>query len=289
MPYRRRSKLRKARRVLGAVLPALGVALLGFVALGALAATPLRYLVVAPGTLPAVATKEATGLPPQVRPVFRYSVVPGGVYSARELEAALQQNPAAAIHYAGFDVRKARLITTGAAKSYYVSYAYHGDVYWTSYRMLIGPSELLLTDGGSLARARCGNRLSETPKDPVRPTEPSLSAFDELTPAGLAESPALGDIADAEEPALTPGGTVGRAVALTSDAYPARGPFYMPIVVPPLPPATQHRPLRKPARKPRPPAVTPEPSSFVLMATALVFLCLAGINRSRSSQRQNAG
>jgi hypothetical protein len=288
MPYRRRSKLRKARRFLGAVAPAIGLALLGFVALGALAATPLRYLVVAPDALPAVATEAATRLPAQARPVFRYSVIPGGVYSGRELEAALQESPAAAVHYAGFNAPKARVITAGVAKSYYVSYAYHGGIYWTNHKVPIGPSELLLTDGASLARARCGNRLSQTPKDPVRSPEPSLSSFEDLEPAGLAESPAPGNIADTPVPAFGAERTAKPRVALTSGGYPAHGPVYMPIIVPPAPAAPQSGPHRKPARRPRPPAVTPEPPSIVLMGTVLVFLSLAGHYRSRS-KRQNAG
>ena len=42
-------------------------------------------------------------------PVYSYSVIPGGVLSAKELEIALRHDPMAAAHYADFHVELSRL------------------------------------------------------------------------------------------------------------------------------------------------------------------------------------
>src|SRR5215467_132697 len=55
--------------------------------------------------------------------------------------------------------------------------------YWTRRPMRIPNGEVLLTDGRLYARARCGNRISETPLGPaILPpeAEPTQAAFDDL-------------------------------------------------------------------------------------------------------------
>jgi hypothetical protein len=44
------------------------------------------------------------------RPVYPYSVVPGGVEDARELKWVAEHDPIVAAHYAGFDYDHARVV-----------------------------------------------------------------------------------------------------------------------------------------------------------------------------------
>ena len=63
------------------------------------------------------------------RPVYPYSVVPGGVTDARELKWAAQHDPVVASHYAGFDYDHARVVRLLLARAAYVSYRIGNDVY----------------------------------------------------------------------------------------------------------------------------------------------------------------
>lgn len=49
----------------------------------------------------------------------------------------------------------------------YVSYRKNDEVYWTKTKHRIPRGEYVVTDGKSFARARCGNRLSALPQEPV--------------------------------------------------------------------------------------------------------------------------
>jgi hypothetical protein len=44
------------------------------------------------------------------------------------------------------------------------------------------PGEQLLTDGRNEIRARCGNRISDTPQEPTAPKEPEVTEFDRAVP-----------------------------------------------------------------------------------------------------------
>jgi len=45
-----------------------------------------------------------------VRPVYPYSIVPGGIHDPKELERAVEKDPVIAAHYRGFDFRRARVV-----------------------------------------------------------------------------------------------------------------------------------------------------------------------------------
>ncbi|HEX3743914.1 MAG TPA: PEP-CTERM sorting domain-containing protein [Bryobacteraceae bacterium] len=111
-------------------------------------------------------------LPPS-RPNYPYSVIPGGAYSAAELQAALLRDPVAARHYAGFRRSMVRMTESSLSQPVYLSYRIADAVYWTSRPVRLPQGETLLTDGEHYARARCGNRISEAPKTPVNDTEPA--------------------------------------------------------------------------------------------------------------------
>ena len=101
------------------------------------------------------------------RPIYPYSILNSGAYDAEELNTKLHADPVAARHYASFDLRHVRPVTLPAARLAYVSYRKGSDIYWTRKPVFLLAGETLLTDGKLLARARCGNRVSDTPEQPV--------------------------------------------------------------------------------------------------------------------------
>lgn len=95
------------------------------------------------------------------RPVYPYSVIPGGVRSADELSKAVARDAVVRDHYSDFKLDRVRFVTVNEDRYAYVSYRRHDRVFWTQQKLRIAKGEVLLTDGQNWARARCGNRLSE--------------------------------------------------------------------------------------------------------------------------------
>jgi hypothetical protein len=118
---------------------------------------------------------------PQVkaRPVYPYSVVPGGVEDAKELKWAAEHDPVVAAHYAGFDYAHAQIVRLTLARTVYVSYRIGNHIYWTSHRVTLHKGEKLLTDGRMTARTRCANQVQESPQqqqaEATEPTEAQLN------------------------------------------------------------------------------------------------------------------
>ena len=118
------------------------------------------------------------------RPVYAYSVVPGGVKDAHELKWVAEHDPVVASHYAGLDYDRARVVQLAAARSVYVSYRLGNRLYWTHRRVTLKKGETVITDGKVTARSRCGNRVEETPQQATSSAEPPAAKFDEpLMPA----------------------------------------------------------------------------------------------------------
>lgn len=112
-----------------------------------------------------------------LRPSYPYSIVPGGAYSPTELRVAQSKDPVVRKHYLDFDVKQAKLVRLVDDRYQYVSYRVREQVYWTKQRLRIPRGELLLTDRCHYARARCGNRLSDTPHKDLSAQEPPTSAL----------------------------------------------------------------------------------------------------------------
>jgi hypothetical protein len=104
---------------------------------------------------------------PAKRSVYPYSIIRGGAYSAAELDAALRSDPITAAHYAGFDRAHIATVPAAAGRKVYVSYRAKDRIFWTAKAVPLTPGEILLSDGTRQARARCGNRISDTPQQPV--------------------------------------------------------------------------------------------------------------------------
>ena len=113
------------------------------------------------------------------RPVYPYSVVPGGVHDARELKWATEHDPVVAGHYAGFDYGHAHVVKVVLAREVYVSYRIGSKLYWTRHPIRLKKGETLLTDGSMTVRTRCGNRVEEKPQQATSNFEPPAAKFDE--------------------------------------------------------------------------------------------------------------
>jgi hypothetical protein len=112
------------------------------------------------------------------RPVYSYSVVPGGVEDARELKWAANHDPVVAAHYAGFDYDHARVERVTVDQTVFVSYRIGNHIYWTRHRLQLHKGEKLITDGKITARARCANRIEEVPQQLQSASEPPPAKFE---------------------------------------------------------------------------------------------------------------
>jgi hypothetical protein len=139
-------------------------------------------------TAPAGAARRSAQ-PKPGRPVYPYSVIRGGAYSAGELIHALDADPVAARHYAVFRRSLVHTSESRFAGAVYLSYRVGNAVYWTSRAVRVPRGEILLTDGRNYARARCGNRISLTPQTPVSDLEPAPLALDQPSPPASARNP----------------------------------------------------------------------------------------------------
>jgi hypothetical protein len=124
------------------------------------------------------------------RSVYPYSVIRGGAYSIAELDAALDNDLVASAHYAGFHRDSLRMTNAPGPLLKYASYRMGSSVYWTSHPVHVATGESLITDGTSLARARCGNQLSDSPREPVARMEPMEREMETPETPDLNEAPA---------------------------------------------------------------------------------------------------
>ena len=168
------------------------------------------------------------------RPVYPYSVVPGGVRDASELKWAAEHDPVVRSHYAGFDYDHARVVRLVLARTAYVSYRIGNKVYWTRHRVTLKKGETVITDGKVTARSRCANRVEEVPQQATSSSEPPAAKFEEpVHPAGtaVANPPLPFESALLNRPGL-PG--LGPAPPL-SLVDPFGSGTWVPIAPPPLP------------------------------------------------------
>ena len=224
-----------------------------------------------------------------LRPVYPYSVIPGGVYSTEELKRAMFKDPMVREHYAGFDLAAAHLVTTAGERYAYVSYRMGGRLLWTTHKLRIPKGETLLTDGVTFCRTRCGNQLSEFPHRETASPEPPLRLLNlpNFTPSLLADNSVWLD-----EPVVESGAAVPVFEARLTPVLPSSTatvpelPFLPPpvqwftaslIAVPtpvlyPKPSNSKFAPLVQPAsrREVDTPAQVPEPRTLVLAIIALL-------------------
>jgi hypothetical protein len=124
-------------------------------------------------SMPAAAGPEAAA-----RRVYPYSIVPGGVSGAAELARVIRKDRVVAAHYAEFNIDKAHATTVTTPRAVHVSYRKGDQVFWTAKKVMLAEGETLLSDGRSELRARCANRISDTPQLPVEAHAPSSEELD---------------------------------------------------------------------------------------------------------------
>lgn len=229
------------------------------------------------------------------RPIYAYSVIPGGAMNSKELKQALARDPVAASHYAGFHTQSAKPVRLAQARKVYVSYRVGNRIYWTSKKVALHAGETLLSDGAHLVRGRCGNRISELPARPNSPAEP---------PEPVLDAPVLSRVLAYTADLVAPPPIWSEhptpfllALGPASPPMPSNGPFIPPLPVlpccggssapqtptkPPTPPVTPPPPvIPQPGPGPSPnplptsppntpPVATPEPQTLELLCIGLV-------------------
>ncbi len=247
-------------------------------------------------------------------PVYPYSVIPGGVYSTQELKQARSQDVVVAAHFSDFALHKAKIVQSKADNAVYVSYRIHNDIFWTKRKLRLAQGEMLITDGVSYARTRCGNRISETPRAKTSPHEPSVEVLEtpstpgrgiprEAVPTPISIAPEL-ELINFASPLPSPPGAGPEGGILNPPPPASEGGFGLPPIPPillqnsagqlPPPPGggsgggvilTPPPPLPENGGKtPLPPGPpVPEPGTLMLFSSGLAgaYLCL----RRRSKHR----
>lgn len=164
--------------------------------------------------------------------VYPFSVVAGGVESAAEVRAAMKDDPKVAAHYAAIKLAELRPVKQVGDVRRHVSYRMDGAIYWTSKPVTIKDGELLLTDGSTTLRGRCGNMLSEGPRAPTKASASEPLPRDLDNPIWLGYMPQLRSV---DTPPVMiddlVAGSVPDPASIASTGTPADG---LPSVVRPL-------------------------------------------------------
>ncbi|MGC2718733.1 MAG: hypothetical protein WA209_04040 [Candidatus Acidiferrales bacterium] len=243
------------------------------------------------------------------RPLYPYSVVPGGITSADELRAAELSDALVRDHYVGLSLANAHVERLAEAKSMYVSYRRGNKIFWTKNAVRLAKGERVITDGVVMLRARCGNRISEVPMAPVEPSTAAVPAAAMELPAaeGLPLLPALPadvPLAPVPETAIvipefpttappvivggyappwmwipTGGGPSSSGPTTPSGGTPSgpsgptppSGPQPPPVIVPPSGPGSPSGPGAPsgPGTPGAPPIATPEPGEFAMLVAGM--------------------
>jgi hypothetical protein len=236
--------------------------------------------------------------------VYRFSVIPGGAYSSKELARARRVDTVVRTHYAGFG----ELVSSHRMQSdtyLYVSYRKADRVFWSVKKHRIPKGELVLTDGKHLARARCGNRLSITPQQPTLPDKPMPEeTLDELeAPQNIALATPPPPVFDTEydvapppfaaqpvaPPAFASGGSnlpaaVPAGMNNLLSAYPFNPGFLYPVggAAPKSSSSTTGSSGGVPAGVVIPGIIVPEPRSAGMFFAGLVSMLVFAVGRKRA-------
>ena len=173
------------------------------------------------GVLP---TEDVAVTETAARRIYPYSIVAGGVQSSTEVARAMADDVTVAAHYAGLEPSRLRVEHVAGPERAYVSYRIGDRVYWTRHAITLQGGEAILTDGVAKLRARCGNRLSDVPQQPVSPDEPDEAAFEQFD--GLSSGPKLDLLAmNSLAPLVTAGESNPSSPFLHGSLAPYLGPF----------------------------------------------------------------
>lgn len=153
------------------------------------------------------------------RPIYRYSVVPGGFGDPAELRQVADKDYVVHALYNGINFPLVHEHRLKEDTLVYVSYRIGQQVFWTQKPHWIMEGDKTFTDGREMVRARCGNLLSLTPRFPTRGVEPSIAVLNEvltMRDPGSTVTPMLHSSLTVTAPTVpgfvigTPGGWGGR-------------------------------------------------------------------------------
>jgi len=223
------------------------------------------------------------------RPVYPYSVVPGGIHDSNELREAIQRDHAVARHYAAFNLHKTRIVELKSPRLVYLSYRLGDKIFWTRKQIKLSEGERLITDGNISARTRCANQVSVLPQTAAVSTEEPLPEQLE-DPFGVGGSATHIDFPNSIESAMlrrTPPGLAGEGpgAGFFGPPFGGGGPGLAP---PPIPGSCAKPPCSTtlpppPPPPPPPPAPVPEPGSILLVSSGLAGIYFR--HRKRSSNK----
>ena len=114
------------------------------------------------------------------RPIYRHSIVPGGVYSVAEVIDAVKRDPVVAVHYQSVNLKALQVERLAAPRSMFVSYRVGDQIYWTKHRVQLKAGETVLTDGHTIIRGRCGNCVSPDSQDAVEGNDAAANELDQV-------------------------------------------------------------------------------------------------------------
>jgi hypothetical protein len=208
------------------------------------------------------------------RPLYPYSIIPGGAYSREELARAVQNDPVISRHYADFEIGKTRVVRLDHSELMYVSYRIGNNVFWTKHPIFLPAGETLLTDGKTAARTRCGNRLSATRAVPISRNEPRPEAMDVAPnlnqPIDAMPQPELSFLLPPTALFPTPSTPMALGTPLNEGLIGS-----VPSPIPPLVfPIVGGGPGSPIVPVLPPPVATPEPGTIALLLTGLAVLVL---------------
>ena len=237
----------------------------------------------------AAATADPTLPSRETRPVYPYSIVPGGVHDPKELERVFENDPVVAAHYRNFDFRRARVLQLTQDRTVYVSYRIAGRIYWTTKRVLLRRGEKVITDGKVTLRTRCGNQVSDTARNEVSPNEPSIARLEtpvKIDPGTAMLIPYPADFESALYAPSVPEFTPTMPYSLINNYG-----GLMSLYPPPLPVCspTKKKGTTTTGKKgkhadceDKPTGEVPEPGTLVLLSTGLAAAYLRYRNRQRA-------
>jgi hypothetical protein len=226
-------------------------------------------------------------------PVFKYSVVSGGVQSAAELAAAANRDSVVRDHYQGINLNNVRNTRLDKNVLAYVSYRVKDKILWTTNKIQLQKGELVLTDGVNLVRGRCGNRISLSkvvPNPGPEPAEPEFDLEEPEAPEVAVNAPPIAcglglDEVPPPAPFVPPAAVVSNSII---PDQPVASRRLLPFIVPAAvlvggsigEISSSHGEKVVPSTS-RPVTVAPEPSGYVwLLAIGLAWIVL----RSRRNQ-----
>jgi hypothetical protein len=202
---------------------------------------------------------ETTMVAEQVkRKVYPYSIVPGGAEDLNQAKRFMA-DPAIKVHYASVAIAQLKQERLTTNLTGYVSYRWGEKIYWTAKKITLRAGETVFTDGTQIVRARCLNRYSALPMQPIRPHEPSEKVLDmptemPMTVYSFPRLPLLAPELPVPPGELTPTVPV-LPVVLAPPVGKAPGGVWFPLI-PIIPPIHRH-PGSPPSGPVTPPVIPP--------------------------------